>query len=179
MTYMVAPQLCLVQVFTKRIDDWRELSEAIGMLYASFRLLWKRKVLWPAESAAGFVEVAPTPRDDAWNIHMHLVVDTPNGSVDWKAVSKAWKSMIGDSVGDFLCEGAVRSREAIATYVTKTASYSPHGGVLPIPVLETLLRGLYSRRLPIIRHDRTTKARQHRPTPRSTGDSLQLGSSLD
>jgi hypothetical protein len=159
MTDMVAPQLCLVQVFTKRIDDWRELSSTITMLYASFRRLWKRKVLRPAESAAGFVEIAPTPKDDAWNIHAHLVVDTPHTSVDWEAVNKAWKSMIGGRAGDFLCQGAARSREGIATYITKVASYSPRGGILPLPVLETLLRGLYSRRLPIIRHHRTSTKR--------------------
>jgi hypothetical protein len=45
MTAMVAPQLCLVQVFTKRIDDWRELSLAINRLYTSFRRLWKRRRL--------------------------------------------------------------------------------------------------------------------------------------
>jgi hypothetical protein len=179
MTEMAAPQLCLVQVFTRRIDDWRELSAAISVLYASFRRLWKRKVLRPARCAAGFVEVAPTPRDDAWNIHVHLAVDATHGSVDWKAVSTAWKAMIGGRAGDFLSAGAVGDREAVATYVTKTASYSPHGGLLPIPVLETLLRGLHSRRLPIIRHDRTTKARPPRSMPRSTGDSAQLESSPD
>jgi hypothetical protein len=76
--------------------------------------------------------------------------------------------MIGNFTGDFLCEGAVRSREAIATYVTKSASYSPGGGLPPVKVLETLLRGLHSRRLPVIRHVRTMRAQQHRaPVQRS------------
>lgn len=179
MTKMVAPQLCLVQVFTKGIDDWRELSGAIDSLYTSFRRLWRRNVFNPAERAVGFVEVAPTARDDGWNVHLHLIVDIPHGSVDFNAVSDAWKNMIGGRAGDFLCEGAVRSREAIATYVTKTASYSPHSGLLPIPVLETLLRGLHSRRLPIVRHDRTTRARQRRPAPAFNGSSMQIEPSPD
>lgn len=132
MTGMTTPQLYLAQVFTKHIDDRRELSATIDVLLRAFRLLWDRKVLRAASRAVGFVEVVPTGRGDAWNVHMHLIADAPVGSVDSTQLSDEWRSVIRGRAGSFLTDGAVRDPAAIATYVTKVASYSPAVGSLSL-----------------------------------------------
>jgi hypothetical protein len=167
MTGMTNPQLYMAQVFTRCIDDQRELSEVVDLLLRSFRLLWSRKSLRNAERAVGFVEVVLSDFGDEWNVHMHLVMDAPAVSVTTDLVNRAWRRLIHPRRGQFSTDGKARSPEAIASYITKDTSYSPHDGHLSKAALETLLLALHRRRLPIIRRSRRARSEQRRTVDRS------------
>ena len=155
---MVSPYVFVAQIFTKRADDANELGAALDALSRSFDLLWNRKVLAPAVSAVGFIEVSLTTTE-GWNVHLHVILDAAFGSIDLPAANVQWRKLIPHWRAGFSMEKNVRSREGIATYISKIASYAPSDGRYTVPQLEALLLALHRRRLPVIRRIRRTRRR--------------------
>jgi len=97
---------------TIRHDPERSQQEALDLMNASFRLLWKRLKREHGRRARGYVKIVETTRQGA--PHLHVAVDCPY--VPQALLSAAWADLTGSSVVDIR---VIKTQAGIARYLSK------------------------------------------------------------
>ena len=123
----------------------RSLEDTIDHLYKSFRRLrhrpfWKQRV----RGGVAFCEIKWSPKTTAWNVHLHVLVDSDFLVVG--TLSSEWHNITGDS---FVVDiRLVTSMRSVASYVVKYASKGLSTHHLPtMDLLVSAIGALRGRRL--------------------------------
>lgn len=137
---MTAPQVFLVTVPVYAVED---LRDGIERLQASLKTLRQRKLL--ATGTRGGVLCIETKEGDragnaAWNVHAHMVLDVVD--FDVRAAHAAWAALAG---GRFLKDehGTVLDPIRFGRYATKSDTWAPVPGVMPVSKLRILAAALH------------------------------------
>lgn len=155
---MTNPTLFLGQVYSLRINSRRDLNMTLDALRDAFVDIYDRHLRRSATTAIGCIEVVPTGDMQAWNAHLHLVADVHAG-IDVPSADDHWREFVSPRHGMFGTDGAVKNREAIASYISKRESWSPEPGTLPPYLLCVLFSAIRGRRLLVSRRRRRTSRR--------------------
>lgn len=142
MRAMTVPVLTLFTLCSRSKTD---LAATLVSIRKQQGLLRRRKCWRGIELAIGSLETKLTDDGERWNVHIHLVVDAAGG-FDAAAIRQQWRRLC-DGRGDFKVDDFVRSREAVARYITKAQGWCPPPGKLTPALLDVLRHALHGRQL--------------------------------
>lgn len=120
----------------------RDVGVAVDRFRKEFQKLRRSRVFQAAcTRGCGILEVPPTRARDAWNPHLHGIVDATG--IGWGDVRRRWSEC---GAGATFGSEVLRSSRAFARYATKLGRL-PLAASLPHELREPFLLGMKARRL--------------------------------